>query len=174
MIEIADKSDHPDASDRNHSAYGDGVEHFKATNFYLAARSFSEALEYWPEDPQAWFALGSCYDEMGKPRKAEHCFRTSLEHSPPEKFPDVCYNLGNSLYDQNDFDAAIELYRQIPDGHPIYEKAQKNLRSARELLEKHQAEQVADDQLPATGYPLRVEMISSTTTFKPQSKARRR
>lgn len=109
MIEIADKYDHPDASDRNYSAYGRGVDLFKATNFFLAAESFSEALEYWPEDPQALFALGNCYDEMGKPRKAEHCFRTFLKLSPPEKLPDVHYNLGNSLYDQNDFEAAIEL-----------------------------------------------------------------
>lgn len=146
MIELADKSEHPDASDRNHSAYLRGVEHFKATNFHLAAESFSEALEYWPADPQAWFALGNCYDEMGKPRKAEHCFRTSLEHSSPEKLPDVYYNLGNSLYDQTNFDAAIELYRQIPDNHPIYEKARKNLKSARDLLEKQQAEKASEQQ----------------------------
>lgn len=140
MIKNLDNTGHVNASDLNHSAYLHGVEHFKATNFYLAAQSFSEALEYWPDDPQAWFALGNCYDKIGKPRKAEHCFRTSLKHSPPEKVSDVHYNLGNSLYDRNDFDAAIELYRQIPDAHPIYEMAQKNLKRARYLLEKQQAD----------------------------------
>ena len=81
MIEIVDNTGNLDANDRNHSAYLRGVEHYKATNFYLAAQSFSEALGYWLEDPQAWFALGNCYDEMGKPKKAERCFRTALLHS---------------------------------------------------------------------------------------------
>ena len=141
MIAIADNTGHPDASDRNHSAYLCGVEHYKATNFYLAAQSFSEALEYWLEDSQAWFALGNCYDEMGSPRKAEQCFRAALEHSPPKKLPDVYYNLGNSLYDQNQFAAAIDFYRMIPDGHQAYVDAQKNLSRAGELNEKRKAEQ---------------------------------
>ncbi len=78
MIEIADKSEHPDARDLNHAAYGRGIECKKATNFYLAIQAFTESLGYWPQDPQAWFALGVCYDEILKPSKGEYSCRKAL------------------------------------------------------------------------------------------------
>lgn len=140
MIEIVDNTGHLDANDLNHSAYLRGVEHFKATNYYLAAQSFSEALGYWLEDPQAWFALGNCYDAMGKPKDAERCFRTALDHSPPEKMPDVHYNLGNSLYDQGRFLTAVDFFEKIPKNHPIYREAQKNRSRALEQLAEQEAE----------------------------------
>ena len=126
MIEIPDNSEHPDASDLNHAAYGRGCEHFDATNYYMAASEFSKALEYWPEDWQAWFALGNCWDEALKPKKAESCFRKSLEFSPPEKEPNAYYNLSNSLYDQSRYEEAIECFELVPEDHDLREKAQKN------------------------------------------------
>ena len=148
MIEIADKSGHSDSGDLNHAAYGRGCEQYKATNYYMAADEFVAALEYWPEDPQAWMALGNCYDEIGKPKKAEYCYRKSVDLSPDNDKPKVQYNLANSIFDQDRFDEAISLYRMIPDDDPVREQAQKNLQLATDLLRKQEAEQDGAGQAP--------------------------
>lgn len=101
----------------------------------MAAQAFSESLEYWLEDPQAWFALGNCYDEIEKPKKAEACYRKSLEYSPDESIQDVYYNLANGLYDQGRYSEAIELYKKILPESSIYKKAQTNLALAENSVE---------------------------------------
>jgi len=131
MIEISDRSTHPHASKLNHAAYGRGCEHFNRANYYLAVEEFETALEYWPGDWQAWFALGNCWDEAFKPKKAESCFRKSLELSPQEKIPNAYYNLGNSLYDQNRLEEAIECYNLVPENHPLNEAACENSKLAK-------------------------------------------
>lgn len=120
-----------DASEHNHQAYMSGVEEFKRGQFKAAAKVFSEALEYWPEDPQAWFALGNCHDELNRPAKAERCFRKSLKFSEPDKRSDILYNLGNSLLDQSKFLEAIECYIKVPAQSSAYSSAQTNMERAK-------------------------------------------
>ena len=79
------KEFNPNASELNHKAYKTGCENYNQGYFKKGAQSFTESLEYWPEDPQAWFALGNCYDELNKPAKAEHCYRESLQFTTPDK-----------------------------------------------------------------------------------------
>jgi len=66
------------ASDKNHEAYGRGVKLFEQGFYSLAKNEFKAALDYWPEDHQAWMALGNCFDEMKKPIRAEKYFRKAL------------------------------------------------------------------------------------------------
>ena len=132
VIAIGDKSQNPKASELNHLAYKRGDEMFKVANFYSAASEFTEALEYWPQDSEAWMALGNCFDEIEKPRKAEYCFKAALLHCREEKRPSLEYNLGNSLFDQGRMDEAITLYAGIPKEHSSYKKAQENLGLARQ------------------------------------------
>ena len=141
MIEITDKSAHSDSDDQNHAAYGRGCKQYKVTNYYMAIAEFVAALEYWPEDPQAWMALGNCFDEIDKPKKAEYCYRRSVELSPENDKPKVRYNLANSIFDQYRYDEAIVLYRMIPEDDPVREQAQKNLQLAIDLRRKQAAEQ---------------------------------
>lgn len=158
MIEITEKSGHSDASHLNHVACARGCEHFKATNYYMAADQFVESLEYWPEDPQAWMALGNCFDEIGKPKKAEYCFRRSVELLPgKDKLRlKVQYNLANSIFDQDRFDEAINLYRMIPGNHPIGDRAQKNLMLAVDLQQKQESGE-GDLAQPAAAVDLKSE-----------------
>ena len=134
MNRDAEKSMLPEASDLNHKSYGDGVAHYKEGNFKRAKQAFEEALEYWPEDPQAWFALGNCFDELNKPAKAEECFRKALTYTKEEKKSDVYFNLGNSLYDQAKLNEAIECYRKVSGQSPTYWAAQRNLERANSEL----------------------------------------
>jgi len=129
-----EKSLSPNASDLNHEAYKDGCKHYNSENFSRAKHAFETALEYWPLDPQAWFALGNCYDELKKPNKAESCFRKALKYSSPEKESDAYYNLGNSLYDQGKFNQAIKCYEKVDKQSVVFQSAEKNLKRAKNEL----------------------------------------
>jgi len=66
------------AFDPNHAAYVKGDALWKQGRFKEAAQYFQLAADEWPEDYQAWWALGNCYTELKKPRKAEDAFRKAL------------------------------------------------------------------------------------------------
>lgn len=132
-----EKSLSDEASDLNHSSYGNGVKHFEKDDFKSAKREFEVALEYWPEDPQAWFALGNCFDELKKPARAEECFRAALKYGSEEKKSETYFNLGNSLYDQEKYEAAIGNYKKVSAQSPIYTLAQRNLKRANDASSKN-------------------------------------
>ena len=121
----------PNASELNHKAYQSGVESYNRGLYKKAAKAFAESTEYWPEDPEAWFALGNCYDELNKPIRAENCFRKSLQFTAPDKKSDVLYNLGNSLLDQAKFSEAIKCYKKVSAQSSTYRAAQINMERAK-------------------------------------------
>lgn len=51
-----------DVSQLNHDAYVAAMFHYENGNYNNAKSLFREAIEYWPEDADAWMALGNCYD----------------------------------------------------------------------------------------------------------------
>ena len=132
MVRSSNKELAQNASELNHAAYKVGCENYNQGHFKKAAKSFKESLEYWPEDPQAWFALGNCYDELNKPAKAEKFFRASLQFTNSEKESDIYYNLGNSLLDQSKFSEAIECYDKVSTQSSIYRAAQINMERAKD------------------------------------------
>jgi len=121
----------PDASELNHKAYKIGCENYDQRLFKKAAKAFAESTEYWPEDYQAWHALGNCFDELNKPARAEPCYRKFLELTVPEKQSNAWYNLGNSLLDQAKFEEAIECYIRVSAQSSIYRSALQNMERAK-------------------------------------------
>lgn len=134
MKRTIEKSALPQASDLNHAAYKEGCAHYNQGNYSKAKQSFKTALEYWQEDPQAWYALGNCYDELNKPNKAEECFKKSLEYTVSEDQSDVLFNLGNSLFDQNKLSGAIACYSKVSAQSKAYWAAQRNMKLANDAL----------------------------------------
>ena len=131
MKKYTAKSDHPDSSALNHECYQRGCELFLARRYNKAKLEFKEALAYWPQDPQAWMALGNCDDALNHPKAAERSFRRALQYCQDADRHGILFNLANSLLDQALYDAAIELYEQIPAESDVYAKAQRNLGIAR-------------------------------------------
>ena len=134
MKRIVEKSVLPEASDLNHEAYKEGCIHYKNKNYAKAKQAFKAALEYWPQDPQAWLALGNCHDELNKPNKAEECFRKSLQHTASNEKSGVLFNLGNSLFDQNKLTEAVKCYANVSAQSKAYWAAQRNMGLANEAL----------------------------------------
>lgn len=117
--------------DPNHTAYVRGDQLYKEKRFYDAAKWFQIALDEWPEDWQAMWALGDCHSERKKPNKAEAMYRMAMEHAPTSKHPDLLFNLGNALYDQHQYTQAIETYQRIPPGHQVHQMAASNITLAK-------------------------------------------
>lgn len=134
MAQYEDKSEHPESSALGQQAYEEGCKQFTDREFAKAKQTFEMALEYAPENPQAWFALGNCHDELKSPAKAEICFRMSLRFSAPDAKSQVHFNLANSLFDQNKFEAAVDSYASVDGESAAYDAAQKNLALARKRL----------------------------------------
>lgn len=120
--------------DPNQAAYLRGDKLFKQGKFADAATFFRVAIEEWPEDWQAMWALGNCFSELKKHRKAEEQFKTAVEFAPSEELPNLHFNLGNALFDQGKYLEAIEQYRQVPSGHHIARSAGNNIALAKRRM----------------------------------------
>lgn len=132
MKQRNEKEFEPNASVLNHNAYKIGCDYYNKGRYKNALKAFTESLEYWPEDPEAWLALGNCYDKLNSPVKAEECFRKSLIFAPFNNRNDALFNLGNSLFDQEKFVEAIEYYAKVSAQSSVYSAAQLNMERARD------------------------------------------
>ncbi len=112
--------------DPNHAAYLKGDAFWKQGRFKEASLWFLAAIAEWPDDYQAFWALGDCYAELKKPRKAEQCFRQAIALCPGADRAALLFNLANTLFDQKRYASAIALYSEIPTGHALSIKAQRN------------------------------------------------
>lgn len=72
-------------------------------------------------------ALGNCYSELKKPRKAAQQFELALTLADTDALPNLRFNLGNALFDQGRYEAAIEQYLEVPKGHHIARAVANNL-----------------------------------------------
>lgn len=97
---------------RNHAWYCVGGAYFKLGKFDLAVAGFEKALRADPSDVACLWALGNCFDALGKPKLAERRLRLALDLKPigREKAA-ILVNLGNSLTDQGRWAEAISCYQ---------------------------------------------------------------
>ncbi len=131
------KANQDSASELNHEYYTQGCKAFDASEYQKALTLFKHSIEYWPEDPQAWMAVGNCYDALKKPKKAEEAFRCSLQYSATNSNESVLFNLGNSLFYQVRYIEAIEIFKGIEPGTELWRKAQNNIQIARKMHESN-------------------------------------
>jgi tetratricopeptide (TPR) repeat protein len=120
--------------DFNHISYVRGDREFKERRYADAAKYFMAALDDWPEDWMAMHALANCYSEMKKPRKTERWFRLAIDIAPPENRVKLTYNLGNALFDQQRYEEAIQIYRNVPRGHELWRLAAINIAASEKQL----------------------------------------
>lgn len=95
--------------DGNHSWYVIGDAFFKMGDFAMAAQAFRRALRCWSGDAEALMALGNSYSEMQRPKLAARCLRKAIPLSP-KRAADCRFNLGNALFDMQNYKAAAAEY----------------------------------------------------------------
>jgi len=100
--------------DKNHAWYCAGCAFFDACDFEKAKKSFLRAHFYQKNDCQSLIACANCFSEMKKPECAEILLRKTLKKNPERKDRvTIIYNLGNALFDQRLYEAAIESYSLV-------------------------------------------------------------
>lgn len=105
---------------------------------YEAAVTYREAIENWPDilintrHAKGWrSALKNWGDESGTKGTPEYERHLKLAEdavirfADPDQGPDdILYSQGNKALTRNDFDGALEKFRQISVGTPVYDPAQ--------------------------------------------------
>ncbi|MGA8205108.1 MAG: tetratricopeptide repeat protein [Woeseiaceae bacterium] len=125
----------PYACDKNHAWYLVGHSYAENGEIEKALKAFRKSVNYWDEDPDAYWAIGECYSELERPRMAERYFSKALPYAALRDRPLIIYNLGNSLFDQGRFEAAIDAYRKVcrsrvPGLNTVRKLAKSNIKAA--------------------------------------------
>jgi tetratricopeptide (TPR) repeat protein len=117
----------PFYDDANHAWYIVGDLYWHCREYMSSLEAFRNSLKMRPDDVEAVWAIGNCYDKLKDPEMAEYFFRKALRLAPANY--SIRFNLGNSLFDQGKFSEALREYKKIasctdPD---IAKSVQKNI-----------------------------------------------
>lgn len=113
------------AHELNIAAYSEGDECYRSGRYREALRLFQAALAADPLDGDAWHAIGSCYDALGKPAKAAAAYQEAISLLPVERHPDLQFNIGNAHLDLGQYSDALRMYDLIPRTSSVWSVASK-------------------------------------------------
>lgn len=80
-------------------------------NFQVSVNEIGEAIKMAPEWGEAWFALGSTFEEAGDKTNAEKAYRKLVEKQPQN--PASLMSLASFLADQGKKDEPLEIIGKI-------------------------------------------------------------
>jgi len=123
-------------SDANHAWYVIGDLFSTKRRPDLAVAAFRKSVRSRPRDAEALWALGNAYSELARPALAERYLRAALRNARGNA-AQIRYNLGNALYDQKKYSAAVAIYKSIrPRDGRAFRLAQRNIQHARARLRR--------------------------------------
>lgn len=82
------------------ACYAEADALYRSGQLARARKLFRNALALAPGDVDTLWALGDCYSELGKPRRAELFYRKARAGAAWEQRGDLLYNIANTLLDQ--------------------------------------------------------------------------
>lgn len=125
----------PYSKDGNHGWYIVGDILYKNGKLVDAVVAFRKSVKCDKADAQALWALGNSYSAMDRPLLAERYFRRALETAAKGDRAKLVYNLGNALFDQAKYHAAISEYRKIGKSNArLFSMARKNIVKATQKM----------------------------------------
>ena len=109
---------------------------------------YHKSLEESYNMPESSFNLGNTTYQLGRHDEAARRFKelAETESLSPQQRSDAYYNLGNSLIKTQDFENAVEAYKNSLRLEPGDEDARHNLSMAMQMLQKQQQEQQQQQQ----------------------------
>lgn len=119
-------ADPDQAHELNISIYSEGDKHFVAGRYRKALRLFKAALDADPSDGDTWHAIGSCYDALGQPNRAAAAYHAAMLLLPPERHPELRFNIGNAHFDLGEYSDALVQYALVPKASSVWPAAAKN------------------------------------------------
>jgi Ca-activated chloride channel homolog len=118
----------------------DGRKQYSEGNHPQALQAFEEAARSRPKDPRARFNVADGLYKNGKFEEAATLFRSLGEDAASALAPPSRFNLGNALYQKQDYRGAIQGYRDALRLAPNDPETRRNLELALRAL-KEQEEQ---------------------------------
>lgn len=114
-------------------------------DFALAEASYRKAIARDPGNTTARYNLGNLYYNNEKPAEAARRYRQAAEVAPGKQEKHKAFhNLGNSFMEQENYQAAVEAYKDALRNEPTDDETRYNLALAKKMLE--QEEQDQDDE----------------------------
>jgi Ca-activated chloride channel family protein len=131
---------------RPRRATREGREEYARGNHPQALRAFERAAAARPQDPAVRFNVADGLYKNGKYDEAATLFRALGEDPGSPLSAPARFNLGNSLYQKQDYRGAIQAYRDALRTTPGDEDTRKNLELALRALREQQERQKQQEQ----------------------------
>jgi tetratricopeptide (TPR) repeat protein len=140
-----------------------GLAYYNLGQTEMAFREFRRALQYHPYNLHVLNNLGSCYAISGNSSEARKLYRQAIGIS--SRFEDAKLNLTAVLYNESQFDSAMQVFLTIPQdcNHPAYNQTRTALLNLRfrELLTN-----VEEPELLATIRRIQKDPVWSESVFR--------
>lgn len=119
----------------NHGWYVIGDIHYRMGRFRDAMDAFRKSLNADKKDAQALWAIANCYSALQSPSLAERYLRKALRLASTTDRPKITYDLGNALFDQKKYPAALKEYKTVKNGdREVSLLAKKNAENAKRRI----------------------------------------
>jgi len=110
-----------------------------------ALRAYTEAQIELPDAPALFYDIGNVLYRQGDLAGAEEAWTRAMVGAEPDLQADIAHNLGNARYQRQEFQEAIDAYRQALQARPDDRDTKRNLEMALRQLQAQQQQQQDND-----------------------------
>lgn len=119
----------------------EGNEAFEAEQYEQAQEAYDRALEAMPESPEVTYNSANTLYKQDQFGEAKYKLDVSAETAEPSLSQYAAFNAGNSLYMSEEYEAAVEAYKQALRLDPTDQEAKHNLELALQRIEEQQEQE---------------------------------
>ena len=119
----------------------EGNEAFEAQQYEHAQEAYDRALEAMPESPEVTYNSANTLYKQEQFGEAKYKLDVSAETAEPSLSQYAAFNAGNSLYMSEEYEAAVEAYKQALRLDPADQEAKHNLELALQRIEEQQEQE---------------------------------
>ncbi len=119
----------------------EGNEAFEADQYEQAQEAYDRALEAMPESPEVTYNSANTLYKQEQFGEAKYKLDVSAETAEPSLSQYAAFNAGNSLYMSEEYEAAVEAYKQALRLDPTDQEAKHNLELALQRIEEQQEQE---------------------------------
>ena len=124
----------------------EGNEAFEAEQYEQAQEAYDRALEAMPESPEVTYNSANTLYKQDQFGEARYKLDVSAETAEPSLSQYAAFNAGNSLYMSENYEAAVEAYKQALRLDPTDQEAKHNLELALQRIEEQQEQEQQEQE----------------------------
>ncbi len=123
-----------------------GNEHFDNAAYAEALDDYRQAQVAAPDRPEPYYNAANAYNRQGEVAGAQAQTDQALKTAEDELAAQAWYNLGNAYFDAQQWQAAVEAYKEALRITPDDQDAKYNLELALQQLQESQEQQEQDQE----------------------------